>query len=302
MLRGGKLEHEASLREPAFEVLRPDDGAAGPSPLVFASPHSGRLYPPDMRPSAALDEQAIRTSEDAFVDELLLPAPALGATVILARYARAYVDLNREAFELDQAMFSDRLPSYARARTARVAAGLGSIARVVANGKEIYDRKLTFAEAARRISLVHRPYHETLAALLSETRARHGFAILVDWHSMPSAAVQVDTRIATAPDMVLGDRFGAACSPAFTTAVEAELDRLGFNTARNAPYAGGFTTEGYGRPRDGVHALQIEINRALYLDEAAGLKGEGFAALANRLRDLFAGLAALDWQALGIAG
>jgi N-formylglutamate amidohydrolase len=273
------------------------------APLVFASPHSGRLYPSDMRASPALGETAIRGSEDAFVDELLAAAPAEGATVLLARYARAYVDLNREAFELDQTMFVDRLPSYARARTARVAAGLGSIARVVADGQEIYDRKLTFAEAARRISLVHRPYHDALKSLLDAAKARHGFAVLIDWHSMPAAAVQMaDPGVSVSPDMVLGDRYGAACAPGLTTAVEAHLGQLGFRTARNAPYAGGFTTEGYGRPRDGIHALQIEINRGLYLDEKTCTKAPDFAALANKLGQLFSVLTRLDWKQAGVKG
>lgn len=296
----GALAAEPSKREAAFEIIRPAGGEIAPTPLVFASPHSGRLYPKDMRASASLSQTAIRASEDVFVDELLAEAPAHGATVIRARFARAYVDLNREAFELDQTMFADRLPSYARARTARVAAGLGSIARVVADGQEIYDRKLTFAEAAQRIDRVHRPYHDALAELLRQARNRHGFAVLLDWHSMPSAAVQAVLGPSGAPDMVLGDRFGSACSPGLITAVEAQLAKLGFRTVRNAPYAGGFTTEGYGRPRDGVHALQIEINRALYLDEQTYRKVPGFAALANKLARLYAGLRQLDWAAAGV--
>src|SRR6185312_14314062 len=138
------------------------DGAAPPTPLVFASPHSGRDYPDDMMAAAALDAQAIRRSEDAFVDDLVSEAPKLGAAMITARYARAYIDLNREAFELDAGMFEDELPEFARARTARVAAGLGAIARVVSEGQEIYARKLTFAEARARIEQAHRPYHAAL--------------------------------------------------------------------------------------------------------------------------------------------
>ena len=166
------------------------EGQAPPTPLVFASPHSGRDYPADMMAATALDAQAIRRSEDAFVDDLIEPAHGLGVPVIAARYARAYIDLNREAFELDPGMFEDELPEFARARTARVAAGLGAIARVVSEGQEIYARKLTFEEARGRIEGAHRPYHLALERLIAVAQKAHGFAILIDWHSMPSAAAR----------------------------------------------------------------------------------------------------------------
>ncbi|HQN49841.1 MAG TPA: N-formylglutamate amidohydrolase, partial [Phenylobacterium sp.] len=176
--------------QPAFDIRR----AGGldqppPTPLVFASPHSGRLYPEDM--DAALDGVAIRRSEDAYVDELVAAAPELGCTLITARLARAYIDVNREPFELDPSMFADELPDFARARSARVQAGLGAIARVVSEGLEIYDRKLTFAEARARIEGAHGPYHAALARLLGEAHAAHGMAVLIDWHSMPAAAAKV---------------------------------------------------------------------------------------------------------------
>jgi N-formylglutamate amidohydrolase len=283
--------------EPAFEVLRPAPGATL-SPLVFASPHSGRHYPADMAPAPGLDRAALRRSEDAFVDDLLAPAPGYGCTVICARYARAYIDVNREAWELDQAMFNEALPVHARRRTARVAAGLGSIARVVAEGQEIYDRKLSFGEAARRVETVHAPYHAALGALLAEVRAAHGYAILVDWHSMPSAAVEADARLARAPEAVLGDRFGASCAPLLMRTMEAELGALGLETARNTPYAGGYTTEAYGRPREALHAIQVELNRSLYLDERTMTRSGGYARLAEALEKLFARLAATDWSQL----
>jgi N-formylglutamate amidohydrolase len=256
--------HDASAAldvEPAFEVLRPP-AAAARTPLVFASPHSGRIYPADMRAAAGLSANAVRRSEDALVDRLLERAPESGCVVIAARYARAYIDVNREPYELDAAMFSDELPDYARARTARVAAGLGSIARIVAEGQEIYDRKLTFAEARARVEGVHRPYHSALSALMSEARDGHGSAVLIDWHSMPAAAT-AGPGPAQGAQMVLGDRFGQACSPRLTQAVEQALAAMGYRTARNAPYAGGHTTEHYGRPRERMHALQIEISRGL---------------------------------------
>jgi N-formylglutamate amidohydrolase len=279
----------------AFQLRRA--GSPPPTPLVFASPHSGRCYPEDMMSAAALDAQAIRRSEDALVDDLIAPAPALGAALIAARFARAYIDLNREAFELDPSMFADELPEFAKARTARVAAGLGAIARVVSEGQEIYARKLTFAEARRRIEGAHRPYHAALERLVAEAHKAHGFAILIDWHSMPAAAARAGGRDRTC-DFVLGDRFGAACAGALTQRVERELEAMGYRVARNTPYAGGYTTEHYGRPARRTHALQIEINRALYLDEAKLTPTAGFDRLKTDMARLTTTLAAADWSGL----
>lgn len=281
-----------------FEVLRAaDPGAPPPTPLVFASPHSGRFYPDDMMAAAALDAHAIRRSEDAYVDELIESAPQQGAALISANLARAYIDVNREAFELDQGMFADELPDFARSRTARVAAGLGAIARVVSEGQEIYARKLTFAEARRRIDGVHAPYHAALARLLGEAHAAHGYAILIDWHSMPTAAARAGGRNGPC-DMVLGDRFGASCSNQVTQKVEAELQARGYRVARNVPYAGGYTTEHYGRPNRRTHAVQIEINRGLYLNELSLEPTKGFARLKADLEAVIGGLAAAEWNGL----
>jgi N-formylglutamate amidohydrolase len=244
-----------------------------------------------MMAAAALDASAIRRSEDAFVDELIAPAREVGAAVIAARYARAYVDLNRDAWELDPAMFEDELPRFAAAQTARVAAGLGSIARVVGDGQEIYARKLTFAEARRRIDTVWRPYHSALSGLIGEAKMRFGKVVLVDWHSMPSAAAKAAARGRRTPDFVLGDRFGASCAGAVTGLVERELEAMGWCVTRNAPYAGGWTTEHYGRPAEGVHVLQVEMNRALYLEEARLQRGPGFEVLAAALKRVAQALA-----------
>ena len=281
----------ASADTKPFALVLPGDP---PAPFVFASPHSGRDYPDELMAAAALDRSAIRSSEDAFVDQLISAAPAHGVGLIAARYARAFVDVNREAYELDPSMFEDELPAFARGRTARVAAGLGSIARIVGEGQEIYRRKLTFAEASLRIEAVHRPYHQALAGLLEATHRRHGRAALIDWHSMPSAASGDYAHGRKGCDMVLGDRFGSACAPALTRMVERELETMGYRVARNAPYAGGYTTEFYGRPADGLHALQIEINRALYLDETGLKPNAGFARLKRDLERLVATLAR-DW-------
>jgi N-formylglutamate amidohydrolase len=281
---------------PAFEIRRPERLT---SPFVFASPHSGRLYPDDMMAASRLSAAAIRRSEDAFVDTLAAGAPRYGAPLIAATFARAYLDVNRQAYELDQAMFEDELPDFARARTARVAAGLGSIARVVGEGQEIYARKLTFGEAKARIEAVHAPYHAALAGLLAEAKTAFGVAILIDWHSMPSAAAMVETaRGRRSCDFVLGDRYGAACAAPVAGLVERELTAMGYAVTRNAPYAGGYTTEFYGRPADGVHALQIEINRALYLDERSLKRHGGFERLNRSLNRLFAAITAADWTKL----
>jgi N-formylglutamate amidohydrolase len=218
--------------------------------------------------------------------------------VIVARYARAYIDVNREPYELDPAMFEDDLPDFARGRTARVAAGLGSIARLVAEGREIYDRKLTFAEARRRIEAVHRPYHRALAELIGQAKAAWGLAVLIDWHSMPGAAAGPGQYGRRQVDMVLGDRFGSTCSAALTDLVERRLVGMGYAVTRNAPYAGGYTTEAYGRPIEGVQALQIEINRALYLDEARLAPSANFPRLALDLERVFRALAEVDPKTL----
>ena len=295
------IPSDASLERAAWPAPYQIDGRTGfgpPTPLVFASPHSGRFYPQEMMSASMLDSASIRRSEDALVDALVKGAAEHGAVVITAAYARAYIDVNREPYDLDPSMFEDELPAFARGRSARVAAGLGSIARIVAEGQEIYSRKLTFADAARRIDTVHAPYHAALEGLIADAVARFGAAILIDWHSMPSAAARTlgqsgDFGGGGVCDLVLGDRFGSACAPQITALVERELEAMGYRVARNAPYAGGYTTEFYGRPRNRVHALQVEINRALYLNEATLEPHAGFERLKQDLERVFTALAAL---------
>ena len=265
--------------------------------LVFGSPHSGRIYPDAFMAATDLDAHAIRGSEDAFVDRLIETAPGHGIPVIGARFARAYIDVNREPWELDPRMFADELPSFARGRGARVSSGLGAIARIVREGQEIYARKLTFAEAAQRVNAIHAPYHAALDDLIGRARAATGLAVLLDWHSMPAEATAANCS-GSRPDIVLGDRFGASCSPAIARRVERDIAALGYRVVRNTPYAGGYTTEHYGKPRNGIHALQIEISRALYLDERNMTPNAGYAALHRDLGRLFATLAPVDWAAL----
>ncbi|MDP1631320.1 MAG: N-formylglutamate amidohydrolase [Caulobacter sp.] len=270
-----------------------------PTPLVFASPHSGIHYPAEMLAAAAVGPEALRRSEDALVDQMIAPTAETGAALITALYGRAWMDLNRAPWELDPAMYSDTLPDFAQGRSARVAAGLGAIARVAGEGREIYARKLTFAEARARVESTHQPYHNALDRLLARARATHGLAVLLDWHSMPEAAARtaVTPRHGKGCDIVLGDRYGAACTRKLTDLVERELEAMGYRVARNAPYAGGYTTEHYGRPASRTHALQIEISRSLYLDEKTLEPTGGLARLTADIGRLAAVLAA-DWRQL----
>jgi N-formylglutamate amidohydrolase len=267
--------------------------------VVFASPHSGTDYPASFLAASRLALGSLRRSEDCWVDELFAAAPAHGAPLLAARFPRSFVDPNREERELDPHMFEDALPAGSNIASPRVAAGLGVIPRVVATGEEIYARKLGFAEAARRIEGYWRPYHRALAAIMAETRRSFGFCVLIDCHSMPSAGGPLEREMGwDRVDFVLGDCRGGACAPALTQHVEASLRRMGYSVARNNPYAGGYVTQHYGRPAEGVHALQIEINRGLYLDEASLERGPGFARLAEDIGRLIAALAPFS---LGLA-
>ncbi len=268
-------------------------------PLVFASPHSGDDYTPDLLASSRLAPLMLRRSEDAFVDRLYASVPAAGAPLLKAHFPRVFIDANREPFELDPEMFSEPLPDYVSRSSPRVASGLGTIARVVANGEAIYAGPLDLAEALHRIETHYVPYHRTLRRLLDETFARFGCTLLVDCHSMPSIGGPMDAdpglkRV----DFVLGDCHGSSCAPAIIALAETTLRRLGFSVRRNLPYAGGYTTRHYGRPRERRHALQIEVNRALYMDEIAIRPTAGLQRLAAQLGELVAALAAFDFAGL----
>jgi len=274
-------------------VLRVFEPPRQTVPLVFSSPHSGRDYPAEFVAQSRLDARMLRRSEDSFVDELYAGVVALGAPLIAALFPRAYCDPNREPYELDPAMFSGSLPDHANTRSPRVLAGLGTIARVVASGAEIYAGRLPVAEAESRIARCYRPYHRRLRELVEATRAAFGWSLLVDCHSMPSVGGPMDRDSGLSRvDVVLGDCFAAACSPLFTQVAEDTFSQLGYRVVRNAPYAGGFTTRHYGQPRLGSHALQIEINRALYMDEANHCHGPDFARVRADLERVAAALAA----------
>jgi len=239
-----------------------------------------------------LDRATLRLSEDCYVDELIAAGPSLGVPVLKALFPRVYVDANREAFELDPVMFEDRLPEAAITDSPRVAAGLGSIPRLAANDREIYGRKLPFAEAEQRIARCYRPYHQALVALMQETRERFGGCLLIDCHSMPSVGGHGERDLGRARvDFVLGDCFGASCADAVTAAAETHLRKEGAHVRRNNPYSGGYVTQHYGRPTEGIHVLQIEINRSIYMDEQTLERLPQFEDTRQRLERLIAMLA-----------
>lgn len=257
------------------------------TPLVFTSPHSGNFYPTEFIAAARLDPQGLRRSEDSFVDELFAAAPAHGAVLLAATFPRAYCDANREAWELDPAMFEDRLPDFVNHASPRVAAGLGTIPRVVASGEPIYRARLRFAEAEARIAMCWEPFHQRLAALIAETRTQFGCCLLIDCHSMPAAGLTGLGSI----DAVLGDAHGTTAQRTVTGRIEALLGELGLRLRRNNPYAGGFITRHYGRPSERVQAVQIELARRLYMDEARIERAAGFSAMRNAMTLLIAKLA-----------
>src|SRR5438477_2356209 len=273
-LRRPEVDGALDLRQPPRRAI----------PLVIASPHSGADYPEDFLAAARLDPLTLRRSEDSFVDAIFAAAPDLGSPLLAARFPRAYVDLNREAWELDPTMFSDTLPNFVNVRSPRVRMGLGTIARVVASGEEIYARKLSFAEAKRRVGALYYPYHKALRGLVEDTEEVFGGCLLIDCHSMPSAACLSGGT--EAADFVLGDCHGTSCTPEIIEAAREFLTERHFTVALNAPYSGGFTTGHYGCPERHRHAVQIEINRALYMEERSYRRKPGFSRLAVELAEL----------------
>lgn len=265
-----------------YRLLAPERPFA---PVVFTSAHSGRAYSTDLMSGVRLCPLSLRRSEDCFVDELFDSAPLHGSPLLAANFPRAFCDANREAWELDPAMFTDRLPDWVNTTSSRVTAGLGTIARVVASGEPIYAVKLPFAEAERRIYTYWRPFHESLSRLIGDIKDRFGYCLVIDCHSMPSGG-QGKRATSRPVDFVLGDLHGSACASRVTRAAEAFLTGKGYLVRRNDPYAGGFITRHYGRPADDVHVLQIEIARALYMDEARFERLPGFATVRRQIANL----------------
>ncbi|QTL01822.1 N-formylglutamate amidohydrolase [Aquabacter sp. L1I39] len=277
----------AETIDPPFDILMPD---AVQGPVLFNSPHSGRIYPRAFMDQVRLDFDTLRRSEDSFVDELFQGVVEQGLPLMRALFPRAFLDLNREPYELDPRMFDGRLPAFANTRSIRVSGGLGTIARVVGESQEIYQRRLTVAEGLERIETYYKPYHQALRRLMTRSHRAFGVAVLVDCHSMPSGPAREEGVRA---DIVLGDRYATSCSGLITDLLDEELTARGYAVVRNKPYAGGYITEHYGNPVAGLHAVQIEINRGLYMDETHYQRAAGFArvqadmcAVAGRLNAL----------------
>src|SRR5215213_1559808 len=279
--------------DPPFEIIEPEQWRG---PVLFNSPHSGRVYPRAFLQSSRLDLPTLRRSEDSFVDDLALGVVGRGYTLMRAHFPRCFVDVNREPYELDPRMFEGRLPSFANTRFMRVAGGLGTIARVAGVAQEIYDGRLSVDDALRRIETLYKPYHRALRKLFTRVHRDFGAAVLIDCHSMPSAAGPRDER--PRADVVLGDRYGTSCVAAVAETAEATLKGLGYTVSRNKPYAGGFITEHYGNPATGLHSLQLEVNRALYMDERRYECTPSFARLAADLETLADCLAAIPIEEL----
>ena len=285
-------EHQDEL-DPPFEILEP---AEPRGPIVFNSPHSGSVYPRGFLVASRLDLATLRRSEDAFVDELIAGVVRRGYPLMRAHFPRCYVDVNREPYELDPRMFEGRLPSFANTRSMRVAGGLGTVARVVGDAQEIYDQRIPVDDALKRIEVLYKPYHRALRRLVARVYREYETTVLIDCHSMPSAAGGKDER--PRADVVLGDRYGTSCVGAVVETAEAVLRGLGYNVSRNKPYAGGFITEHYGNPAAGLHAIQLEFNRGLYMDERSHERSASFARLAGEIEMLADRLAAIPFEQL----
>ncbi|MGB7286370.1 MAG: N-formylglutamate amidohydrolase [Salaquimonas sp.] len=276
----------------SFTIRKP---AISRVPFVFNSPHSGRNYFPGFVASSKLDAKTLRRSEDFKVDELFAGVVPLGAPLLSADFPRAWLDVNREPYELDRKMFTGKLPDFVNDKSARVIGGLGTIAKIVSETQHIYKDKLSVHEGLSRIKENYMPYHAALRGLLAEAVVQFGHGVLVDCHSMPSSATSLSGRVQTKlrADFVLGDRFGQSCSPMITNYAAEFLRDLGYRVEINKPYAGGFITEHYGRPENGLHAIQIEINRALYMDENRIEKSSNFDQLAYDLSKFTARLVSI---------
>jgi N-formylglutamate amidohydrolase len=270
------MNNPADLFDPPFTILAPARQSAA---AVVNSPHSGAHYPPQFLRTTRLRAAALRRSEDCFVDELFASAPQAGAPLLKANFPRAYIDLNREPNELDPQLIDGPLPRTANASSVRVVGGLGTIPRVVSEGEEIYRRKITLADALARIDKLYKPYHAALSNLVTTTVNKFGTALLIDCHSMPSTAAAPGGTSTPQPDIVIGDRHGVSCSASLVERLELLYRGHGLKVQRNRPYAGGFITECYGKPASGLHAVQIEINRAIYMDERTLAKLPGFESL-----------------------
>ena len=277
---------------PPFEIIEPAEWRA---PIIFNSPHSGTVYPAEFLSASRIDLPSLQRSEDSFMDELIGGLSDRGFPVMRVHFPRSYVDVNREPYELDPRMFTGRLPSFANTRSMRVAGGLGTIPRVVGDGQEIYRERLNVDDALTRIEVLYKPYHRALRRLINKAHQTFGTVILVDCHSMPSIGIAREEP--RRPDVVIGDRYGTSCASLLSDVVEDCYHRRGYSIGRNKPYAGGFITEHYGNPASGLHAIQIELNRSIYMDERRRERtgrfqeiAQDFGALADALCEVPLGL------------
>jgi N-formylglutamate amidohydrolase len=258
-----------------FTIVEPP---AWRAPIIFNSPHSGSVYPDEFLSASRIDLPGLRRSEDSFMDELIGGLSGRGFPTVTVNFPRSYVDVNREPYELDPRMFAGRLPSFANTRSMRVAGGLGTIPRVVGDGQEIYRERLSVDDALARIEALYKPYHRALRRLINKAHQAFGAVVVVDCHSMPSIGVSRDEP--RRPDVVIGDRYGTSCAPMLADMIEETMGRLGYSVGRNKPYAGGFITEHYGNPASGLHSVQLELNRAIYMDERRRERSPRFAQVA----------------------
>jgi N-formylglutamate amidohydrolase len=279
---------------PAFEIAEP---AVWRAPIIFNSPHSGSVYPNAFLNASRIDLEALRRSEDSFMDELIDGLGDRGFPVVRVHFPRSYVDVNREPYELDPRMFSGRLPSFANTRSMRVAGGLGTIPRVVGDGQEIYRERINIDDALGRIEALYKPYHRALRRLINKAHQSFGTVIVVDCHSMPSVGVTRDEP--KRPDIVIGDRYGTSCVGLIPDVIEQALAARGYSIGRNKPYAGGFITEHYGNPASGLHAVQVELNRAIYMDERLRRRSARFHQVAADFALLADALAEIPLGDLG---
>jgi N-formylglutamate deformylase len=263
----------------ALQIQRPSGGSV---PLLFDTPHSGRDYPVDFGASAPL--AGLRRGEDAYVDELLEGSTDFGVTVLRALYPRCYLDLNRAPDDIDQGMLQGEWPG-PLAPTEKSERGLGLIRRLVVPEIPIYGRLLSVAEVQARIARVYNPYHKALGQLRAELVEEHGKLWHINWHSMKSVgnAMTPDGPGTKRPDFVVGDLRGKSAHRSFTDTVVGLLEEQGYRVTVNDPYAGGLILKEMGDPGAEIHSIQIEMNRALYLDELAVEKTDGFSGLKKNL-------------------
>jgi N-formylglutamate amidohydrolase len=277
-----------------FTIVEPP---AWRAPIIFNSPHSGSVYPDEFLSASRIDLPGLRRSEDSFMDELIGGLSGRGFPTVTVNFPRSYVDVNREPYELDPRMFAGRLPSFANTRSMRVAGGLGTIPRVVGDGQEIYRERLSVDDALARIEALYKPYHRALRRLINKAHQAFGAVVVVDCHSMPSIGVSRDEP--RRPDVVIGDRYGTSCAPMLADMIEETMGRLGYSVGRNKPYAGGFITEHYGNPASGLHSVQLELNRAIYMDERRRERSARFSQVAEDFVILAEALAAVPLDDLG---